>query len=222
MAAKWKSYLKWHVGLLLIGLGFTGYALLTRFLLPDGFFHCVLHDLLHLYCPFCGGTRAFLALLRLDLSKALRLNGAVLLAVPVCLLLEVRALILLCRKSSKPLVPPYLGRLAVLYFAVYALALNTAVLYGYDPAGDLIAYWFGRMTPLRAACFLPLAFGATVSFLAAVDVLPLPRRPRLRAGAAFLSGYLLVTLLCVLYAQWALVLLYIPLTTGLLCYLFLK
>lgn len=221
MDARWRRYLKWHVGVLTLAAGFAGYALLTRLLFPDGFFHCVLHDFLHLYCPFCGGTRAFLALLRADVREAFRMNGAVLLAALCCVVLDIRALVLLCRKSSKPVLPPYIGRLAVLYFAVYTLALNTAMLYGLDPAGDLAAYWQGRISTWRAACFLPLALCAVVTFFAATDVLPLPQKSRLRADSAFLSGYFLVTLLYILYAHWLTLLLYIPLTAGLLCYLFL-
>lgn len=40
---------------------------------------CIIHKCFRLYCPGCGGTRAAIALLHLDLVKSLRYNPIVLL-----------------------------------------------------------------------------------------------------------------------------------------------
>ena len=43
---------------------------------------CIIHKLTGLHCPGCGGTRAFLALLRLDFYQAFRYNMLVVIAIP--------------------------------------------------------------------------------------------------------------------------------------------
>lgn len=35
---------------------------------------CILHDVFHIYCPGCGGTRAVMALLHLQIGRSLQLN----------------------------------------------------------------------------------------------------------------------------------------------------
>lgn len=221
MVNRWKKYLTAHGALLAVAVGFWGYAQLTRLLFPDGFFHCVLHDLLHLYCPFCGGTRAFLAVTGLDLITAMRMNAAVILAALFCVGLELRALWLLFSKKEGELLPRWVGSLGVVYFSVYGLLINTLLLFGVDPIGDLLGYWQGTVELWRAAFFVWFGTMAVAAFL--VAVLPVWRLPsRIRCNAAFVSGFFVVTLLCILYAAAWMLLLYIPLLTGLLCYLFFR
>ena len=53
---------------------------LTNMMLPDSIKipYCLSHDILHLYCPFCGCTRAGLALLKLDFVSSFKANPLVL------------------------------------------------------------------------------------------------------------------------------------------------
>ena len=44
---------------------------------------CPIYTLFHIQCPGCGATRALAAVLRGDLSEALRLNALVTLALPI-------------------------------------------------------------------------------------------------------------------------------------------
>ena len=60
-------------------------------------FSCPFHDLFALYCPTCGFTRAFLALLHLDIWGALCANPAAVLLVCAVIYFDVRALISLKR-----------------------------------------------------------------------------------------------------------------------------
>ena len=112
-------------------------------MLPNGYFHCVLHDILHLYCPFCGGTRALFAALRFDLAAVLRLNAALPPAALCFAVLDVRALVLLCRHSEKPLFPRWLFPAAVAYFTLFFVLRVAMLLFGFDPAGDLLVFWQG-------------------------------------------------------------------------------
>ena len=217
MQQRVKKYLVFHGVLLALAVGFGIYALLMRWFFPDGYFHCVMHDLLHLYCPFCGGTRAFLSLLRFDLLTALRLNVALLFAGLVFILLDLRALLLICRKSEAPLLPPHLGSIAILYFGAYMLVINTLMLCGIDPAGDLASYWQHQGTTLGRALFAPLFSLMLLLFAVATDALHLPRLSRHRAAAAWACGYLALALIFFLYLKWQLLLLYIPLLAGPFC-----
>lgn len=207
MQGRWRRYVRFHVDMALLALGFFLYALLVRTISPDGLPHCILHDVLHLYCPFCGGTRTFLALLRFDLVTAACTNPAVLLAALVALVLDVRAAVRIANGREGALLPPWLWRVAVICFFVYALLLNTAMLYGWDLPGDLYGYW-SALSPLRTALFFPLTLLLSLLFWGAIGVIPL--RASLRAPCAIGTGALLVTVLLVLYAHAWLAFGYIP------------
>lgn len=157
MSAAWRRYLYFHLSFVLFAIGFAAWAIAMRRLFPEGYYDCFLNDVLHLYCPLCGGTRAFLSLLRLDLAAALRYNPGVLLAVLPALALEIRALWLLFAKKEGQLYPRYARRATAVYLVAYALLRNTALFFGADLLRDQTAYWQARVTPLRAAFFLPLA-----------------------------------------------------------------
>jgi hypothetical protein len=66
------------------GLGFAVCALLrfppTRY---SFYPQCPIHELLHLQCPGCGGTRAIAALLRGQFVQAMHFNALVTLLLPV-------------------------------------------------------------------------------------------------------------------------------------------
>ncbi len=211
MTVRRKNYVWLHVALLLGAAAFAVYAILMKVLLPDGSPHCLLHELLHLYCPFCGGTRAFLSLLRLDFHAALRFNAAVVLAALFALTLDVRALVILCRNSEKPLLPRGWWRVAIGYFWIYGLLLNTAMLFGLDPIGDLAPYW-QELAAWRAACFLPLAVLVTLTGLRAV----LAFANALPNGGLWLCGCvaLAVVLAFVLFFRWWLWLLCLPVSVA--------
>ena len=73
-----KLYIGMHVLIFAAVIAFPFLQNLAK-CLPKLFSGCILHDLLLLYCPFCGGTRATEALLRLDILNALRANAFVVL-----------------------------------------------------------------------------------------------------------------------------------------------
>ena len=192
-----RRYARIHVDMLLVALAFFVYTKLIRHISPDGLPHCILHDVLRLYCPFCGGTRTFLSLLSFDLVTALSSNIAVLIATLVALVIDVRALVLVCRKSETSLLPRGVWRAPVFFFLAYALARNTALLLGVDSLGELAPVW-SPFPVWRALFFLLLGTGTSVCFLASVSLLR--ATPRVRLICAFLAPTLLVTLSLVLYS----------------------
>lgn len=146
MGTRERRYLQFHILLLLLFVLLAGYAYATVRLLPPTAIHCILHDLLHLYCPFCGCTRAFLALLGARPLLALRLNAAAVVAVVAFLVLDLRALLLLCRKKEGALLPFWVERASILFFWWFFLLRNLLMLWGIDPTGDLAPLWQGRLS----------------------------------------------------------------------------
>ena len=196
MQTRWRAYVRLHLLLLLFGVVFCAWALCMRALFPNGYLDCLLGDVLHLYCPLCGGTRALLSLLALDLAAALRYNLAVMAAIPVALLLELRALCLLRQRAPKPLLPRVLYPITVAYLIAWMLVRNTAMLLGVDPTGDHAAFWAERITPPRA--WLALALGVLLALSAWVAILPPRALHRFQGAAVWLAGTLPLTLFAVL------------------------
>ena len=99
---------------------------------------CPLHDLLGIYCPFCGGTRATLLLLSGDPLGALRANAAVVVTLPFLLWWDVAKLIRLLRDRPTPSRSRLSPVVFLILFAVFFVLRNLLVLFGIDPTGDFL------------------------------------------------------------------------------------
>ena len=137
-----RSFLVFHLTVFaLAGLLFGCFFLFSR-LRAAGYpvVTCPLHDLLHIYCPFCGGSRAILSLLRFDFATAFRVNPAVLLSLPVLLFYYVRALVVFFGGGPFSFRVPRGWTFALLgLFAAFFLLRNILLLaFGFDPAGDFL------------------------------------------------------------------------------------
>lgn len=203
-----RAYLRFHWMMLGLALCFAVWALAMRYFFPNGYYDCLLNDVLHLYCPLCGGTRAFLSVLRLRLFDAWQQNAALMLAIPVVLALEVRALLLLLRRREGELLPRCLRVPLIAYLVLWALLRNTLMLFGVDPLGDNAAYWQLRLTAWRAALFLPLSLLLCIAFWLAVT--PSPGRPRLRMAAILTAALLPAAILALLHGRWLILLSEVP------------
>ncbi|MBE6555955.1 MAG: DUF2752 domain-containing protein [Ruminococcaceae bacterium] len=198
MRTRWRGFFLFHLYALLSALFFWIYAGLAE-VLPEHFYHCFMHDVLHLYCPLCGGTRAFSKLLTLSVVEAFSLNPAVLLAALIALALDLRAFFLLLRGSSAPLLPSRLVLLAVSYFVGYTVLLNSALLFGFDLVGDLAHFWNGLST-VRATLASLLLLLTGVSLVGALFL----HERSLRTLLGFFCGYAVLLGLSVLYPHLAL------------------
>lgn len=108
-------------------------------LIPD--MTCVLHDVMHIYCPGCGGTRAVFALLKGHFLDSLYYNPAVLLGAILILHYEVGVFVTLLKKNGKRY---YCSNLALVVLYVVIIAIFTIVRNyllircGYDMLQDFI------------------------------------------------------------------------------------
>lgn len=179
MSYKWKRYWLFHVGLLTAALFFAAYGKLAVWLFPDqDFYHCFVHDVLRLYCPFCGFTRASQALLHFRIAEAFRLNAAVLIALAVYAAVDIRALVLLRRGEDRRLTPFWLLPGSLLWFGAYTVLLNGLLLFGVDVVGDQLIHWQG-FEQWRAAVATVLLAGGVALFLFVMHRLYHRRRSRL-------------------------------------------
>lgn len=104
---------------------------------------CILHDLFHVYCPFCGGTRALDELLHFHLLESLRYHP---LAVVFAALLAVWYVFAWARlfrgKSPFIAIPkPLSVALTVAVVAFWLLRNLLLILFHIDPLGDLVGFW---------------------------------------------------------------------------------
>ena len=104
---------------------------------------CLIHDMLHLYCPGCGGTRAMVALLRGQWLHSLCCNPISAYLAVGFLVFDIRtAIAILCNKAQLPRLRAWyfwtmLGIALVLCIVRNVLIITT----GYDYLGDLGAFW---------------------------------------------------------------------------------
>lgn len=105
---------------------------------------CMFHELLHLYCPGCGGTRAVYALLRFDILGSLAYHPFVLFVTVILLEYYIGAIITLIRNNGKHY---YYLRTWFCYVALGIVVINFVlrnlllVRFHYDYIGDLLPYW---------------------------------------------------------------------------------
>ena len=100
---------------------------------------CVFKVFFHLYCPFCGGTRALFALLRADLPAALRFHAPLTLFCFFLLFYDLRALILILRRRPSPFhLPAWVWWSWAGLFCGYFLLRNALLFAGIDLLGDFI------------------------------------------------------------------------------------
>lgn len=139
----WAIYIGVHVAIPVLcfaAMLITEYVQKTPNRLFSG---CWSHDLLFLYCPLCGGTRAAGALARFDIAEALRYNAAVVIFLLVMLIWDVVAFVRILRSKDRPWAfPRRFWLYTVLLFAGYTILRNLLMIFwSIDPVGDLAAFW---------------------------------------------------------------------------------
>ncbi len=105
--------------------------------------HCVLHDVFHIYCPLCGGTRALDETIHFRLGEAFRFHPLIPLFAGIALVYYVFAWIRLFRgKTLLAPIPKALSVTALALLIGYWILRNVLLIgFGIDPAGDLASFW---------------------------------------------------------------------------------
>lgn len=101
---------------------------------------CPMHDLLRVYCPTCGATRAVTALLRFDLLTALRCHTALTVIVIGAVTSDICLLISILRKKEKLITPRpvVLWSALGLFLGYFILRDVLLICFSVDITGDFI------------------------------------------------------------------------------------
>lgn len=131
-----------NLGLLCVFAAFLLYALtLKRITVP--YVYCLMYSLFHLYCPFCGGTRAIFDILNLDMLSAIKHNVFLIYLIIAFVFYDIRALSMILKGQKNAFsVPKWLWMLTVILFAVFFVVRNLLMIaFGIDTVGDLAGFW---------------------------------------------------------------------------------
>jgi hypothetical protein len=104
---------------------------------------CIMHNLPHIYCPFCGGTRAMVALVRGRIWHSLCYNPLSAYLTAGFLYFDVVAAVRIKNNHPTPLsIPRWYWIVGIAIAVLVFLVRNVALIgYGIDNLGDLIGYW---------------------------------------------------------------------------------
>ncbi len=131
-----------HLVLLLGILLFPYYQrwMTGRFLILSG---CIMHDFLHLYCPFCGGTRALAALLHGSVGDAFRFHPLLPLFFFAGILYDGMTFYRILTGKKLPVrIPKGVTVTIVAGIVGYWILRNVLLIaFHFDPIGDLLPYW---------------------------------------------------------------------------------
>lgn len=104
---------------------------------------CLLHDVLHIYCPTCGGTRAVVALFRGQLLSSLAYHPLSLYLVVGFICFDVQTAIAIRKDSPHVLHIPnwYLWGMLIIAATVFIVRNYLLIVHGWDNLGDLLPFW---------------------------------------------------------------------------------
>ena len=132
---QWTIFICLHAGLLLALLILPPYLFITN-LLPAQ--RCGMVELAGLYCPLCGATRAFYALLRFDILNSLRLNPFVIMFILAFVAYDIPLIVYLIKgKTRKCIVKPWMIIVPLTIWGVYLILRCVLLIWGIDIIGDI-------------------------------------------------------------------------------------
>ncbi|MBE6780925.1 MAG: DUF2752 domain-containing protein [Ruminococcaceae bacterium] len=133
---QWIVFAVINGSLLLVLLIFPFY---WKYIMNLPFNKCGLVEYLHLYCPACGGTRAFSSLLKLDILSSFKYNPIVPIGAGMFIAYEVDMIKHLILKTERELIAhPWVIYAALIIWGVYFVLRNVLLFCGIDLVGDII------------------------------------------------------------------------------------
>ena len=110
-----------------------------KYIMNLPFNKCNMLEHLHIYCPACGGTRAFRAMLELDLLSALKYNPIIPIGAVAFIVYEIGMIKYLIKKTDRDvLIKPWMIYALLIFWGVYFVVRNLLLFFGIDLIGDII------------------------------------------------------------------------------------
>ena len=110
-----------------------------KYIMELPFNKCTMLENLKLYCPACGGTRAFGAMLDLDIWSALKYNPIVPIGAVTFVVYEIGMIKYLILKTEREIfIKPWMIYVTLILWGVYFIVRNILLFYGIDLIGDVI------------------------------------------------------------------------------------
>lgn len=105
---------------------------------------CYFHDITHLYCPGCGGTRAVYALLTFHPIQSFLSNPIVVYAAGLLLYYYIGAILTIVKKNGRRYcsLQPWMAVVAAVIVLAFFVVRNGLLIFcKIDYLGDLLKYW---------------------------------------------------------------------------------
>lgn len=132
---QWTIFICLHSGLLLSLLILPPYLFVTS-ILPTEL--CSMVKLMGLYCPLCGATRAFYALLHFDILNSLRYNPIVIMFILAFIAYDIPLIVHLIKgKTRKSIVKPWMVITPLVIWGVYLILRCVLLIWEIDLVGDI-------------------------------------------------------------------------------------
>lgn len=132
---QWKIFLYLHGALLAALLILPVYLFLTG-IMPEK--ECDMVKLMGLYCPLCGATRAFYALLHFDILNSLRYNPIVIMFILAFIAYDIPLIAHLIKgKTRKSIVKPWMVITPLVIWGVYLILRCVLLIWEIDLVGDI-------------------------------------------------------------------------------------
>ena len=137
-----KRFVFMNLALFAVIAAFGAYSIIKRYIdIP--LFKCYMSDIFHVYCAFCGGTRAIASLISGDIASALKYNLLIVYLAVALVIYEIQALYFSLKGREDALaIPVPLLWTSIAVFIGYCVVRNLLLIcFKYDPLGELSVYW---------------------------------------------------------------------------------
>ena len=118
---------------------FVAFPIYYKYIRPLPMNKCNMLEILHLYCPGCGGTRAFRALCELDIIASFKYNATVPLGAVAFIIYEVVMIKHLIQRTEREFFfRPWMIYSFLIFWLVLFVVRNALLLFGIDVLGNIL------------------------------------------------------------------------------------
>ena len=115
------------------------YPLYDKYLAGTPYNRCNLLEFFHWYCPACGGTRAFEALINFDILSSLKYNPTVVLGAVVFIIYEVAMIKHLIKGGDREIfIKSWMAFAFLGFWFTYFIVRNVLLYFGIDLVGNVL------------------------------------------------------------------------------------